>query len=42
MPRAQLHIALVLDLRGAFVVGLVESELRPAFELTCTIAVPIR
>ena len=30
MPRAQPHIALVLDLPGAFGVGLVENDLQSA------------
>jgi hypothetical protein len=41
MPRAQPYLALVLDLPGAFGIGLVESDLQSALELTRTLAVPI-
>lgn len=45
MPRAEHHIALALDLPGAFGSGLVENDLQPALELelelTGTFAVPI-
>ena len=41
MPRAEHDIALVLDLPGAFRVGLVENDLQSALELTRTLAVPI-
>ena len=40
MPRADHDIALVLDLPGAFGVGLVENDLQSALELTRTLAVP--
>jgi hypothetical protein len=41
MPTAEHDIALVLDLPGAFRVGLVENDLQSALELTRTLAVPI-
>jgi hypothetical protein len=39
MPRAPPHIALVLDLPGAFGLGFVQNGLRPALELTRTLVV---
>jgi hypothetical protein len=41
MPRAQPHTAVVVDLPGAFGVGLVENDLQSALELTRTLAVSI-
>jgi hypothetical protein len=40
MPKTQPQIGLVLSLRGAFVVGLLENELQSALELTRTLTVP--
>lgn len=40
MPRTQPQIGLVLDLPGAFGIGLVENDLRSALELTRTLTVP--
>jgi hypothetical protein len=41
MPRAEPDIALVLDLPGAFGVGLVENDVQSALELTRTLTVPL-
>jgi hypothetical protein len=40
MPKAQPQIGLVLSLRGAFFVGLVENDMQSALELTRTLTVP--
>jgi hypothetical protein len=40
MPRAQPQVGLVLGLRGALGVGLVEEDLQSAVELTRTLTVP--